>query len=59
MEALAPDGWTRRLDGMRLPPSPIVVDGARLPARRPPPLLGEHTVEVLGGEAADGQAPGT
>lgn len=27
--------------------NPIQVDGAQLPARRPAPLLGEHTVEVL------------
>jgi crotonobetainyl-CoA:carnitine CoA-transferase CaiB-like acyl-CoA transferase len=32
---------------MRLAPDPIRVDGARLPVRRPPPLLGEHTDEVL------------
>lgn len=27
--------------------NPIQVDGAQLPARRPAPLLGEHTVELL------------
>jgi crotonobetainyl-CoA:carnitine CoA-transferase CaiB-like acyl-CoA transferase len=26
---------------------PIRVDGERLPVRRPPPRLGEHTDEVL------------
>jgi crotonobetainyl-CoA:carnitine CoA-transferase CaiB-like acyl-CoA transferase len=30
-----------------LPASPIRVDGARLPFRRPPPRLGEHTDEIL------------
>ncbi|HWO71292.1 MAG TPA: CoA transferase [Actinomycetota bacterium] len=33
---------------LRLVASPIALDGARLPLRRPPPLLGEHTEEVLG-----------
>jgi crotonobetainyl-CoA:carnitine CoA-transferase CaiB-like acyl-CoA transferase len=32
---------------LRLVADPIRVDGERLPARRPPPLLGEHTDEVL------------
>jgi crotonobetainyl-CoA:carnitine CoA-transferase CaiB-like acyl-CoA transferase len=30
-----------------MPASPIRVDGGRLPIRRPPPRLGEHTDEVL------------
>ena len=47
MEAAQPGGWTETLDGIRLAPSPIRVDGARLPARLPPPLLGEHTDTVL------------
>jgi crotonobetainyl-CoA:carnitine CoA-transferase CaiB-like acyl-CoA transferase len=59
MEAATPDGWTRLLDGVRLPPSPIRVDGARLAARRPPPRLGEHTVEVLQAGPADDQLPRT
>jgi len=33
---------------LRLVADPIRVDGRRLPARRPPPTLGEHTREVLG-----------
>ncbi|HET7646602.1 MAG TPA: CoA transferase [Candidatus Limnocylindria bacterium] len=41
------EGWVADVDGMRLAPDPIRVDGARLPVRRPPPLLGEHTDEVL------------
>lgn len=47
MEAAQPQGWTETLDGIRLAPDPIRVDGARLPARLPPPLLGEHTEAVL------------
>ncbi len=41
------DGWTRSLDGIELAPSPIRVDGEPPRARRAPPLLGEHTDEVL------------
>ena len=33
---------------LRLTADPIRIDGERLPARRPPPRLGEHTDEVLG-----------
>jgi crotonobetainyl-CoA:carnitine CoA-transferase CaiB-like acyl-CoA transferase len=40
-------GWVDELDGIRLAPSPITVDGARAPLRRPPPRLGQHTREVL------------
>ena len=29
--------------------SPMLVDGERLPIRRPPPTLGQHTEEILGG----------
>jgi crotonobetainyl-CoA:carnitine CoA-transferase CaiB-like acyl-CoA transferase len=47
MEAADPDGWTQAAGGMRLAPSPLHVDGARVPLRRPPPRLGEHTAEVL------------
>jgi formyl-CoA transferase/CoA:oxalate CoA-transferase len=47
MLAIEPD-WITTLDGVRLPASPIRVDGARLPIRRPPPRLGEHTDEILG-----------
>jgi crotonobetainyl-CoA:carnitine CoA-transferase CaiB-like acyl-CoA transferase len=32
---------------LRLVADPVRIDGARLPARLPPPLLGEHTDEVL------------
>ena len=54
-EALAAmgEGWTTTLGGVVLAPSPVRVDGAILRARRPPPLLGEHTAEVLeAGQAA-------
>jgi crotonobetainyl-CoA:carnitine CoA-transferase CaiB-like acyl-CoA transferase len=47
MEATQPDEWAETLDGIRLAPNPIRVDSARLPARLPPPLLGEHTETVL------------
>ena len=33
---------------LRLVASPIRIDGAQAPIRRPPPRLGEHTDEVLG-----------
>ncbi len=39
--------WTQEIDGVRTAPNPIRVDGARLPARLPPPRLGEHTAAVL------------
>ncbi|MGH2489061.1 MAG: CoA transferase, partial [Candidatus Limnocylindria bacterium] len=47
MLEIEPD-WITTLDGVRLPASPIRVDGARLPIRRAPPLLGEHTDQILG-----------
>jgi crotonobetainyl-CoA:carnitine CoA-transferase CaiB-like acyl-CoA transferase len=47
MRHIEPD-WITTLDGVQLPASPIRVDGARLPIRRPPPRLGEHTDEILG-----------
>jgi formyl-CoA transferase len=33
---------------LRLVASPIRLDGSPTPVRRPPPLLGEHTDDVLG-----------
>jgi hypothetical protein len=39
--------WTEALAGVRTAPNPIRIDGARLPARLPPPRLGEHTAAVL------------
>ncbi len=41
------DGWVEELDGVRLAPGPLRVEGALTPLRRPPPRLGEHTDEVL------------
>ena len=35
------------LGDIRLVGSPVRLDGAAAPPRRPPPLLGEHTAEVL------------
>jgi formyl-CoA transferase/CoA:oxalate CoA-transferase len=46
MRHLDPD-WITTIDGIQIPASPILVDGARLPFRRPPPRLGEHTDEIL------------
>jgi crotonobetainyl-CoA:carnitine CoA-transferase CaiB-like acyl-CoA transferase len=49
-EALASmgDGWARELDGIRMAPSGIRMDGTGVVPRLPPPLLGEHTDAVLG-----------
>jgi crotonobetainyl-CoA:carnitine CoA-transferase CaiB-like acyl-CoA transferase len=46
--AMMGDAWIEELDGIRLAPSPLLLDGERPPVRRPPPRLGEHTDEVLG-----------
>ena len=48
-EAVASMGsdWPMEIDGMRLAPSAIRLDGLRGPAVRPPPRLGEHTEEIL------------
>jgi len=53
LEAAHGGAWTDVLDGVRMAPAPIRVDGARLPARLPPPRLGEHTALVLGDRLAD------
>lgn len=47
MKASEPGGWTEDIDGIRLPPDPIRINGARLPVRLPPPRLGEHTASVV------------
>jgi crotonobetainyl-CoA:carnitine CoA-transferase CaiB-like acyl-CoA transferase len=39
--------WLQEIDGMRLAPNPILVDGQRTPIRIAPPRFGEHTREVL------------
>jgi crotonobetainyl-CoA:carnitine CoA-transferase CaiB-like acyl-CoA transferase len=39
--------WTQEVGGVRTAPNPIRLDGGRLPARLPPPRLGEHTAEVM------------
>ena len=39
--------WTQEIDGVRTAPNPIRLDGARLPARLPPPRLGQDTADVL------------
>jgi crotonobetainyl-CoA:carnitine CoA-transferase CaiB-like acyl-CoA transferase len=47
MEAADPDRWLQAVDGMRLAPSPIHLDGSRTPLRAPPPRIGAHTDEIL------------
>ena len=47
MRSVEPD-WITTVGGVQLTASPILVDGERLPIRRPPPRLGEHTDEILG-----------
>jgi crotonobetainyl-CoA:carnitine CoA-transferase CaiB-like acyl-CoA transferase len=47
MEASHDGAWVRVVDGVRLAPGPILVDGAHLPIHRAPPRLGEQTDEVL------------
>ena len=44
--AMVPD-WIQTVDGVQLPPSPIRIGADVLHVRRPPPRLGQHTVEVL------------
>jgi crotonobetainyl-CoA:carnitine CoA-transferase CaiB-like acyl-CoA transferase len=41
------EGWVTSVEGIRLAPAPILVDGGRPVIRRPPPRLGEHTASVL------------
>ncbi|WP_300973997.1 CaiB/BaiF CoA-transferase family protein [Sphingomonas sp. LHG3406-1] len=43
----------REMEGYRLLGSPVRLDGHRLDTDRPPPLLGEHTTEVLAALALD------
>ncbi|MDP9249824.1 MAG: CoA transferase [Chloroflexota bacterium] len=47
MEAAHGGRWLEVADGIRLPPNPIRIDGARLPLVSAPPRLGEQTDEVL------------
>ena len=39
--------WVEEVDGIRLSPGGIRIDGARHPIRQAPPRLGEHTNEVI------------
>jgi len=47
MEAAHDGGWVQAATPMRLAPDPIRLDGASPPLRGAPPLLGEHTDELL------------
>jgi formyl-CoA transferase/CoA:oxalate CoA-transferase len=42
-----PGGWVQAGGGIQVAPDPIRVDGDRLPLRLAPPMLGQHTEEVL------------
>jgi crotonobetainyl-CoA:carnitine CoA-transferase CaiB-like acyl-CoA transferase len=56
MRASGADGWTQRMNGIELPPSPIRHGGERLPVRLPPPRRGADTDAILaeaGYEAAE------
>ena len=47
MQAAHDGGWLQSVDDMRLAPGAIRLDGASVPVRLAPPLLGEHTDQVL------------
>jgi crotonobetainyl-CoA:carnitine CoA-transferase CaiB-like acyl-CoA transferase len=47
MEEAHGGAWTQTIGKVRLAPDPIRLDGESLPLRNPPPLLGEHTDELL------------
>ncbi|HKO34619.1 MAG TPA: CoA transferase, partial [Candidatus Limnocylindria bacterium] len=47
MEAAHGGNWVQEAPPMRLAPDPIRLDGESPPLRRAPPLLGEHTDELL------------
>jgi formyl-CoA transferase/CoA:oxalate CoA-transferase len=40
-------GWVQELAPFRLAPNAILLDAERLPLRLPPPMLGEHTDQIL------------
>ncbi len=39
--------WLQEVEGGRLAPNPIRLDGAMTPVRLPPPRLGEHTGDII------------
>ena len=47
MEAAHDGGWTQAADGVRLAPSPIRIDGERLPLRAAAPRFGGDTDAIL------------
>jgi crotonobetainyl-CoA:carnitine CoA-transferase CaiB-like acyl-CoA transferase len=48
MEAAGQDGgWVQTAGGIQVAPDPIRVDGERLALRIAPPMLGQHTEQVL------------
>jgi crotonobetainyl-CoA:carnitine CoA-transferase CaiB-like acyl-CoA transferase len=48
MQAAHDGAWIQASGEMRLAPDPIRLDGHSLPVRSEPPLIGQHTDEVLG-----------
>lgn len=55
MEDAYHGGWVQELGLFRLAPNAILLDTKRLPLRLPPPMLGEHTDQIL---AEAGLSPG-
>jgi crotonobetainyl-CoA:carnitine CoA-transferase CaiB-like acyl-CoA transferase len=53
MEDAHDGGWTQAVDGVRLAPTPLLVDGQRPPLRTPPPRFGGQTDEILGEAGLD------
>ena len=47
MEAAHDDSWTQTAEGMRLAPSPIRIDGERLPLRNAPPRFSGDADQIL------------
>jgi crotonobetainyl-CoA:carnitine CoA-transferase CaiB-like acyl-CoA transferase len=47
MEAAHDGSWTQTADGMRVAPSPIRIDGQRLPLRNSPPRFGGDADDIL------------
>lgn len=46
-QAASPDAWQTEIEGVRLAPSPIRLNGRQRPPRLAPPRLGQHTDAVL------------
>jgi crotonobetainyl-CoA:carnitine CoA-transferase CaiB-like acyl-CoA transferase len=53
MEEAHDGAWIQTVEGVRLAPTSLRLDGERLPLRRPPPRFGGHTDEILGEAGLD------